>query len=103
MLAISAVVDLDNLAKLVNMGTLFAFTLVAIGVWMLRRSEPALPRKFRTPARPVMATGTIAGSLFLMLQLPWLTKFVFLGWMAIGLTIYFGYGRSHSKQGAGVR
>jgi len=51
----------------------------------------------------VMATGTIVGSLFLMLQLPWLTKFVFLGWMAIGLAIYFSYGRSHSKQGAGVR
>jgi basic amino acid/polyamine antiporter, APA family len=102
-MAISAVVDLDNLAKLVNMGTLFAFTLVAIGVWMLRRSEPDLPRKFRTPALPVMATGTVVGSLFLMLQLPWLTKFVFLGWMAIGLTIYFCYGRSHSKQGAGVR
>lgn len=56
-------------------------------------------RKFRTPALPVFAVGTIVGSLFLMLQLPWLTKIVFLSWMAIGLVIYFAYGRRNSKQG----
>ena len=94
---ISAVVDLDNLAKLVNMGTLFAFILVAIGVWIVRHTEPDVKRPFRSPMLPVMATGAIVGSLFLMSRLPMLTKYVFFGWMAIGLVIYFGYGRSHSK------
>jgi APA family basic amino acid/polyamine antiporter len=93
------VVDLDNLAKLVNMGTLFAFILVAVGVWMLRKSEPDVPRKFRAPVLPVMAIGTIVGSLYLMYQLPNLTKYVFFAWMAGGLLIYFLYGRSHSKHG----
>jgi APA family basic amino acid/polyamine antiporter len=94
---LSATLKLDSLADLVNMGTLFAFVLVAIGVWLIRVREPHLERKFRAPALPLMSAGAIIGSLYLMLTLPALTKIVFFSWMALGLIVYFSYGRAHSK------
>lgn len=94
---LAATLKLDSLADLVNMGTLFAFILVAIGVWLLRVREPHLERKFRAPLLPLMSLGTIAGSLYLIVTLPQLTKVVFFAWMAAGLLVYFGYSRRNSK------
>jgi APA family basic amino acid/polyamine antiporter len=75
------------------MGTLLAFAIVCAGVLILRRTEPDTPRPFKTPGMPwVPVVGTLI-CLYLMSGLPlptWIRLFV---WLAIGLCIYFGYGR----------
>jgi APA family basic amino acid/polyamine antiporter len=81
------------LGQLVSMGTLLAFAIVCTGVLILRRIEPDVPRPFKTPGMPwVPVAGTLI-CLYLMSGLPlatWIRLFV---WLAIGLAIYFGYGR----------
>jgi APA family basic amino acid/polyamine antiporter len=83
--------------ELTNIGTLFAFILVAIGVIILRRTEPDRPRPFRTPWVPVLPLASVAFCLYLMFQLPLLTWVRFGLWMAIGSAIYFLYGVRHSR------
>jgi APA family basic amino acid/polyamine antiporter len=90
---------LSELAELVNIGTLFAFVVVAIGVIILRRTRPDLPRAFRTPWVPVIPILSVCASLWLMLNLPAETWLRFAGWMAAGFLVYFLYGRSHSRLG----
>ncbi|MDO9377471.1 MAG: amino acid permease [Nocardioidaceae bacterium] len=97
--AISGFVPLGELAKLVNIGTLFAFTLVSIGVVILRRTHPDLPRAFRVPAVTLVATLATVLCVYLMLNLEGETWVRFLIWMAIGIVVYFAYGRSHSRLG----
>jgi len=90
------------LGELVNIGTLLAFVLVCIGIVILRRTRPDLNRPFKTPwvpAVPILGVISCAG---LMATLPgdtWLRLFV---WMAIGLIIYFMYGRRHSTLQTGA-
>ncbi|MEV5970107.1 amino acid permease [Streptomyces sp. NPDC051921] len=91
--------SINELATLVNIGTLFAFVMVAIGVIILRRTRPDLHRAFRTPWVPVLPILSVAASLWLMLNLPGETWFRFAVWMLIGLVVYFLYGRSHSRLG----
>ncbi|WP_418961515.1 amino acid permease [Streptomyces tritici] len=91
--------SIDELATLVNIGTLFAFVMVAAGVIVLRRTRPDLHRAFRTPWVPVLPILSIAASLWLMLNLPGETWFRFGVWMLIGIVVYFLYGRSHSRLG----
>ncbi|MFF7181097.1 amino acid permease [Streptomyces sp. NPDC008121] len=91
--------SINELATLVNIGTLFAFVVVAVGVMVLRRSRPDLPRAFRTPWVPVLPILSIAASFWLMLNLPGETWFRFAVWMAIGVVVYFLYGRGHSRLG----
>ena len=93
----AATVDIGTAAELTNIGTLFAFVLVAIGVFLLRRSQPNLVRKFRTPAYKVVCTGCVLICLYLMWSLPWLTWLRFFVWMAIGIVVYFTYSVRHSK------
>ncbi|MDF1606299.1 amino acid permease [Nocardioides sp. YIM 152315] len=97
--AIAGFVDLTTLANLVNIGTLFAFILVSIAVVVLRRTRPDLPRAFRTPAVPVVATLSVLMCFYLMLNLTGETWERFLIWMVIGLVVYFAYGRRHSRLG----
>ncbi len=99
---IAGLVDLQTLAHLVNIGTLFAFILVSIGVVILRRTRPDLPRSFRVPAAPVVATLSVLLCLYLMLNLTGDTWLRFAIWMALGFVVYFGYGRSHSRVGRGA-
>jgi APA family basic amino acid/polyamine antiporter len=89
--------SLSELAELVNIGTLFAFVVVAIGVVILRHTRPDLPRAFRTPLVPWVPAAAVAASLWLMLNLPAETWIRFGVWMVIGVVIYFGYGRRHSR------
>jgi APA family basic amino acid/polyamine antiporter len=96
---IGGLVDLATLVNLVSIGTLFAFLLVSVGVVMLRRQRPDLPRGFRAPAVTVVAVASVAMCLYLMLNLTGGTWVRFLVWMAIGLVVYFAYGRSHSRLG----
>ena len=88
---------LTELAALVNIGTLFAFVVVAIGVIILRKSRPDLPRSFRTPWMPVVPILSVCASLWLMINLPAETWVRFGIWMAVGFLVYFLYGRTHSR------
>ena len=88
---------LSELAELVNIGTLFAFVVVAIGVIILRKSRPDLPRAFRTPWVPVIPILSVLASLWLMLNLPAETWLRFAIWMVLGFAVYFLYGRTHSR------
>ncbi|MGP9017926.1 amino acid permease [Streptomyces sp. BR1] len=89
--------SLSELAELVNIGTLFAFVVVAISVIILRRTRPDLPRAFRTPLVPLVPILSVAASLWLMINLPAETWIRFGIWMVIGFVVYFLYGRSHSR------
>ncbi|MFD0075794.1 amino acid permease [Streptomyces sp. NPDC127166] len=91
--------SINELATLVNIGTLFAFVMVAIGVIILRRTRPDLHRAFRTPWVPVLPIISVAASVWLMLNLPGETWFRFAVWMVIGFFVYFLYGRRHSRLG----
>jgi APA family basic amino acid/polyamine antiporter len=94
---ISTFVPLSELAELVNIGTLFAFILVAVGVLVLRRKRPDLERAFRCPGVPVVPILAILTSFYLMLNLPAATWIRFVVWMVIGFAIYFLYGARHSR------
>ena len=95
--AIAGFVDLSTLVNLVNIGTLFAFVLVSIAVLVLRRTRPDLPRAFRTPFLPLVSGLAVLMCVYLMLNLTGETWERFLIWMAIGLVVYFAYGRRHSR------
>ncbi len=97
--AIAGFVDLRTLADLVSIGTLFAFVLVSVGVVVLRRTRPDLPRAFRTPAVKVVAALAVLLCVYLMLNLTGETWIRFLVWMAIGFVVYFGYGYRKSRVG----
>jgi APA family basic amino acid/polyamine antiporter len=83
--------------ELTNIGTLFAFVLVALGIIVLRRTDPDRPRPFRTPWVPVLPLISVAFCVYLMVNLPLLTWLRFGLWMAIGAVIYFMYGIRHSR------
>ncbi|WP_069629770.1 amino acid permease [Streptomyces niveus] len=91
--------SIEELASLVNIGTLFAFVVVAIGVVILRRTRPDLPRSFRAPLVPWLPAASVLASLWLMLNLPAETWLRFAVWMAVGVVVYFVYGRAHSRLG----
>src|SRR5918995_27983 len=90
---------LTTLGELVNIGTLAAFVLVSLGVLVLRRTQPDLPRAFRTPLVPYIPIAAAALCLFVMGFLTIGTWLRFLVWMALGIVIYFAYSRSHSRLG----
>ena len=83
--------------ELTNIGTLFAFILVAVGIIVLRRAEPDRPRPFRTPFVPLLPILSIAFCAYLIYYLPLLTKLRFVIWMVVGGAIYFFYGMQHSR------
>ena len=83
--------------ELVNIGTLFAFVLVNIGVIVLRRTRPDMNRPFRVPFSPVFPLIGVAFCVYLMAQLPGVTWLRFLIWLMVGLIIYFSYSRRHSR------
>jgi APA family basic amino acid/polyamine antiporter len=94
---IASFTSIGALAELVNVGTLFAFILVSIGVIVLRRTRPDLPRAFRVPLVPWVPILAALACFYLMLNLTGTTWVRFLVWMAIGIVVYAVYGRSHSR------
>ena len=96
----SSTMNVELAGSLTSMGTLFAFVLVCVGVMILRRTDPTISRPFRTPWVPFIP---IAGSLICLLMMIGLdkkTQTTFLVWISIGLVVYFGYGRGHSRMNA---
>jgi len=95
----AAVSNLDEVVELTNIGTLFAFVLVALGVIVLRLQEPERHRPFRAPLFPWVPLGAIVCCGYLMWELPAKTWLRFGGWLAIGLVFYLAYGIRHSRVG----
>jgi basic amino acid/polyamine antiporter, APA family len=94
---IAAFVPLTEIAKLVNIGTLFAFLIVNVGVIVLRRTAPDMDRAFRVPLVPLFPIIGGALCIYLMTKLEGVTWLRFGAWLAAGLIIYFVYGRTHSR------
>jgi APA family basic amino acid/polyamine antiporter len=98
----AAFLPVGQLADIANAGTLYAFMMVAIAVMMLRKIAPNRERKFRTPALWLVGPLTIAGCIFLFLNLPFEAMIVLPAWAAFGMVIYFAYSRRSSHVGRGI-
>lgn len=92
-------VPIGTLEEMVNIGTLFAFVLVSLGVLVLRRTRPDLPRGFRVPLVPLIPILAVLACLWLMFNLSVETWMRFVVWMALGVVVYFAYSRQHSLIG----
>jgi basic amino acid/polyamine antiporter, APA family len=96
----AGVLNINEVVELTNIGTLFAFVLVCIGIVVLRYKEPERPRPFRVPLGPWLLPALGAAScLFLMLRLPATSWWRFVGWLVLGMAVYFSYGYSQSVVG----
>jgi APA family basic amino acid/polyamine antiporter len=93
----SGLFDIGTLADLSNIGTLFAFVLVSIGVIVLRYRDPHRRRGFRVPGGPVIPALSVIFCILLMTGLPIRTWYRFVIWLVIGLAIYFFYSRHRSE------
>lgn len=96
---ISTFTNINEIVELSNIGTLFAFLLVCVGILVLRKMEPDRPRGFKVPLMPIVPILGIISCLYLMLGLPGITWGRFILWLICGLVIYsvFGYKRSKIK------
>ncbi len=91
----------DIVGEMTSIGTLFAFILVCIGVWIMRKRRPDLPRGFTVPAMPVVATLGVLVCGAMIFGLGWTNWLRLGGWLVIGLVFYFSYGKHHSKLNVG--
>jgi APA family basic amino acid/polyamine antiporter len=99
----AGVASIDEMVDLTNIGTLFAFVLVCIGIPILRYTDPNRPRPFRVPFGPWLLPMLGVGScLFLMVYLPPASWWRFIGWLVLGMSVYVGYGYNHSTVGREV-
>ncbi|MFZ3266234.1 MAG: amino acid permease [Terriglobales bacterium] len=93
----ASLIPIGILGELVSIGTLLAFVIVCAGVWILRVRRPELHRPFKTPLVPLVPILGILVSGMMMVSLPLSTWLRLIIWLAIGMVIYFGYGRHHSR------
>jgi len=93
----AAILNIDEVVDLCNIGTLFAFVLVAAGVMLLRRTDPDRARPFKTPLVPIVPLVAIASCGYLMVIQPKVTWWRFVIWMIVGFALYFSYGFWRSK------
>ncbi len=92
----AALLNIDVVVELTNIGTLFAFALVCVAVLVLRRRRPEAPRRFRVPVAWLVAPLGVLSCGWLALGLPWSTWIRFFVWLGVGIVIYFGWGMRNS-------
>jgi len=100
---VGSLVPIDDIGKMVNIGTLLAFVIVCIAVLLLRRTDPKQPRPFRTPWVPLVPILGIAFNGYMMYRLGAINWARLIIWLAIGLVVYFSYGQKHSRVQAALR
>jgi len=94
---VGSVTPIDDIGKMVNIGTLLAFVIVCIAVMVLRNTNPDQPRPFRTPLVPFVPIMGIIFNGYMMYKLGWINWARLIIWLVIGLVVYFTYGRHHSR------
>ena len=94
---VGSVTPIEDIGKMVNIGTLLAFVIVCVAVMVLRSTNPNQPRPFRTPLVPVVPILGIAFNGYMMYKLGWVNWLRLIAWLAIGVVVYFSYGRYHSR------
>lgn len=94
---VGSVTPIDDIGKMVNIGTLLAFVIVSIAIIVLRRTDPDQPRPFRTPWVPLVPLLGVLFNGYMMYKLGWVNWARLIIWLAIGLVIYFLYGRKNSR------
>jgi APA family basic amino acid/polyamine antiporter len=94
---VGSVTPIDEIGKMVNIGTLLAFVIVCVAVMVLRRTNPGQARPFRTPFVPVVPVLGIIFNGYMMYKLGWVNWVRLIIWLIIGLVVYFTYGRHHSR------
>jgi APA family basic amino acid/polyamine antiporter len=96
----AGIANINEVVELTNIGTLFAFVLVCVGITILRYKDPSRERPFRVPLGPWLIPMLGAGfCIFLMFYLPPTSWWRFIGWLILGMSIYFSYGYTHSVVG----
>jgi len=100
---VGSITPIDDIGKMVNIGTLLAFVIVCCAVMVLRHTNPAQPRPFRTPWVPLVPILGIAFNGYMMYKLGWINWARLTIWLVIGLVIYFSYSRHHSRLQHGDR
>ncbi|MEO8027469.1 MAG: amino acid permease [Bryobacteraceae bacterium] len=99
---VGSLTPIDDIGKMVNIGTLLAFVIVCAAVLVLRKKDPDQPRPFRTPWVPAVPILGIIFNGYMMYELGWLNWMRLIVWLAIGLVVYFMYGRNHSRVQAAI-
>jgi APA family basic amino acid/polyamine antiporter len=94
---VGSVTPIDDIGKMVNIGTLLAFVIVSISVMVLRRTNPNQPRPFRTPWVPLIPILGVISNGYMMYKLGWVNWARLIIWLIIGLVVYFAYGQKHSR------
>jgi APA family basic amino acid/polyamine antiporter len=94
---VGSVTPIDDIGKMVNIGTLLAFVMVSIAVMILRRTDPNQARPFRTPWVPLVPILGVLFNGYMMYKLGWINWARLFIWLGIGMILYFSYGRHHSK------
>jgi len=94
---VGSTTPIDDIGKMVNIGTLLAFVIVSIAVLVLRRTNPEQPRPFRTPWVPLVPILGVISNGYMMYKLGWINWARLIVWLFIGLVVYFTYGRFHSR------
>ena len=99
---VGSVTPIDDIGKMVNIGTLLAFVIVCVAVIVLRRTDPAQPRPFRTPWVPLVPILGVMFNGYMMYKLGWINWARLIIWLVIGMVVYFAYGQKHSRVQAAI-
>jgi APA family basic amino acid/polyamine antiporter len=94
---VGSLTPIDDIGKMVNIGTLLAFVIVCIAIMVLRHTNPGQPRPFRTPWVPLVPVLGIISNGYMMYKLGWVNWARLIIWLVIGLVVYFTYGQKHSR------